>query len=594
MTRAFRYYGKKRGHRRTGSPVWGVAVEAAFSTVFFLAGCGVLAYMLFHQFAPHWRVNQKFVETACKVLDTHIEEIEGQGGPAFQPKLKIEYAAKGEIETTADYDIGNTKFNNREDAQDILDRFEIYSTERNNLYPCWYDPADPYTVVMTRDYPRWMWLAFTVPISFIILGAGGLIHTVFGWGKSVERRSARKRNGMERDARVAGGEGDRRFPGIPAGADLTNSPGTKLKYRLPESGSTGWRLFGLFAACVFWNGIVALFVWDSARGHLAGNPDWFGTLFLIPFVLIGLAIIVYFLRQLLVVAGIGPTRIEISAHPLRPGGRYVVNIANLGRKPYRSLSADVARAWDEARALPAATGDLKHRVLDGGRNVVRHESAEAVDDAVSAHREERVVHDSHRRVHDFLELDLHLWPAGPGLHPRLHAGVHARVDHPGISHGRLHARSHPWLHHHSGVHHARVHHHARIHHTAGRCRRLLLDLGERVLPEQVAAVEADGNDVAGAGAEDDHVVHDDRRAGDGLSSAVIGPLPHRGAAVAVDAVDGAVAGADVDVAAVDRGRANDEVAGAERPAPDEATGVEVARMQLAPGGVDDLGSLANG
>jgi len=337
LTRAFRYYGKKRGHRRTGSPVWGVAVEAAFSTVFFFAGCGVLAYMFFHQFAPHWRVNQKFVETACKVLDTHIEEIEGQGGPAFQPKLKIEYAAKGEIETTADYDIGNTKFNNREDAQDILDRFEIFSPERNNLYPCWYDPADPYTVVMTRDYPRWMWLAFTVPISFIILGAGGLIHTVFGWGKSVERRSARKRNGMERDARVAGGEGDRRFPGIPAGADLTNSPGTKLKYRLPESGSTGWRLFGLFAACVFWNGIVALFVWDSARGHLAGNPDWFGTLFLIPFVLIGLAIIVYFLRQLLVVAGIGPTRIEISAHPLRPGGRYAAFLSQSGRLDLNSL-----------------------------------------------------------------------------------------------------------------------------------------------------------------------------------------------------------------------------------------------------------------
>ena len=39
---------------------------------------------------------------------------------------------------------------------------------------------------------------------------------------------------------------------------------------------------------------------------------------------------------------------------LEPGGRIAVNVANLGRKPYRSLSGDVIRNAQEARA------DLRH------------------------------------------------------------------------------------------------------------------------------------------------------------------------------------------------------------------------------------------
>lgn len=337
MTRAFRYYGKKRGHRRTGSPISGVVVEAAFSTVFFLAGCGVLASMFFNQFAPHWRVNQEFVETPCKVLEKHVEETKGEDGPTFRPKLKIEYVATGVISNTTDYDIGKTLYNNRDDAQEIIDRFELFSPERNNRYLCWYDPVDPYTVVMARDYPRWIWLALTVPISFIILGTIGIIHTLFGWGKSVERQSARKRNGVERDHFGTHGEGDRRCPCVPAGADLTNSPGTNLRYRLPIRSSPGWRLFGILAACVVFNGIVMTFSVGTVRGHLAGKPDWLSTVFLAPVVLIGLGLIVYFLWQLLVAAGIGATRLEISEHPLHPGGRYNAFLTQSGKLDMNSL-----------------------------------------------------------------------------------------------------------------------------------------------------------------------------------------------------------------------------------------------------------------
>ena len=334
LGRAFRYYGKKRGHRRTGSPTLGVGLEAAFSALFLLAGCGGLALLFNGEVVPRWRVNQEFIETGCKVLEKQIEEKQGDDGLEFRPKLNIEYV---KIQTPSYYDINETPYNNREDAQAILDRFELYSPERNNLYPCWYDPANPYTVVLSRGYPRWLWFAFAVPLSLIVIGAGGLIHTLFGWGKSAERRSVLSRNGVERDFLGIRGHGDRRCPFVPEGADVTNSPGTKLKFRLPISGSPAWALLGILTFCVIWNGVVTVFVVIAVDGHLEGKPDWFLTLFTIPFVLVGFGAIVIFLRKLLVAAGIGPTRLEISDHPLHPGEKYRVFLSQSGRLDMNTL-----------------------------------------------------------------------------------------------------------------------------------------------------------------------------------------------------------------------------------------------------------------
>ena len=60
---------------------------------------------------------------------------------------------------------------------------------------------------------------------------------------------------------------------------MTNSPGTKLKFRLPMATSPGWALFGTLAFCIAWNGIVAAFVAMAVRSYFAGKPDWLLTLF---------------------------------------------------------------------------------------------------------------------------------------------------------------------------------------------------------------------------------------------------------------------------------------------------------------------------
>jgi hypothetical protein len=66
------------------------------------------------------------------------------------------------------------------------------------------------------------------------------------------------------------------------------------------------------------------------------------TLFVVPFLLIGVGAIVYFLRRLLVAAGIGPTRLEISDHPLQPGREYRLFLSQSGRLRVKALRVSLA------------------------------------------------------------------------------------------------------------------------------------------------------------------------------------------------------------------------------------------------------------
>ena len=83
--------------------------------------------------------------------------------------------------------------------------------------------------------------------------------------------------------------------------------------------------------------MVWVFAAIAIRGHLAGRPDWSLTLFVVPFVLIGLGAIAFFIRQLLVATGIGPTLMEISDHPFRPGGQYRLFLSQSGRLAIKAL-----------------------------------------------------------------------------------------------------------------------------------------------------------------------------------------------------------------------------------------------------------------
>lgn len=119
-----------------------------------------------------------------------------------------------------------------------------------------------------------------------------------------------------------------RFPAATAprrvGLASSTSPAARLIFTL------------LFAA--FWNGIVSVFLFDviaSFRGD--GQRDWFGALFMVPFVAVGAGAILYFFYGLLALFNPRP-HLSVSANPVRLDESLEVDWTTTG-------SVNRIRAW---------------------------------------------------------------------------------------------------------------------------------------------------------------------------------------------------------------------------------------------------------
>ena len=359
MVRSFRVYEKKRGHRRTGSRKLAGFGEVMLFAVLFVLGCTFLYTFLDAWFLPTWRANHRFIEHVCTVRDKRLAEQTSGKQVLYRPEINIEYRLGTTAYTTWAYSLPNPFTAGQTDKQAALARFQV-----DREYPCWYNPADPREVVVVRGYLWWTSLWLIVPTTFIVLGGGGLTLSLLHFGTSAERRASlvHKAGKIEIFDRPRIPQGD--FPFVPDAGDVTDSPGTTLAYRLPIRTSPAWFLFWLGAGCVLWNLLVAMFVSAAVNSVAAGNVNWGPALGLAPFVVIGLWLVGYFIYRLLLASGIGPTLLEISAHPLLPGQAYEAFVSQSGR--LRLKSFDVLLVSEEEAAYRQGT-DLrveKRRVLE--------------------------------------------------------------------------------------------------------------------------------------------------------------------------------------------------------------------------------------
>jgi len=373
LARNFRLYQKKRGNRRTGSKKLGSAGEALFFAVFFLLGCVGLMVMVAALVIPEWRANHEFARDTCVVRQTRIGRKQGDDGALYRPEVQIEYQIDGETYRIWTYDIhtirGSGYGTARDDVRATLDRFAP-----GEHYVVYYDLSDPNVAVLVRGSSWWVWLSLLVPLSFILIGGGGLVYTLFTWGKSAERRAAIVKKAPRLDALVNHKAAAPDFPHVPRPTNITDSPGTRLTFRLPVAGSPVWALFVWLTACLLWNGIVSIFVTIVISSFLQGDPDWFMTIFIIPFVLIGIGLIAFFVRQFVVATGVGPTLVEISDQPLFPGERYRLFLSQTGRLKMKCL--ELLLVCDEETTYRHGTDTRTETQRVCGQSLFRREGFE--------------------------------------------------------------------------------------------------------------------------------------------------------------------------------------------------------------------------
>ena len=115
--------------------------------------------------------------------------------------------------------------------------------------------------------------------------------------------------------------------------------------------------FLLFAA-IGWNTLVGWFVYKAIAESLEGKADyvlWFG---LVPFLISGGYLAYLAARSVMVAGGIEPTLVEISTHPLYPGGRYDLVIVQSGRLKVQRFS--VVLVCDEEATFRQGTNSRTH------------------------------------------------------------------------------------------------------------------------------------------------------------------------------------------------------------------------------------------
>ncbi len=90
-------FGKKRGHRHTGSKTLGSAGEALFFALLLLAGTAFLVLLLARKVVPEWRANHEFLQLTAVALDKRIgESHDSDGNTVYRPEVKISYEVDGE------------------------------------------------------------------------------------------------------------------------------------------------------------------------------------------------------------------------------------------------------------------------------------------------------------------------------------------------------------------------------------------------------------------------------------------------------------------------------------------------------------------
>jgi len=128
---------------------------------------------------------------------------------------------------------------------------------------CFVDTGDPTRSILDRSFTA-VYFVGLFPLVFLLAGVGLTVHA---------RRSLTPSK-----------------PDHPQSFEQSETD-SGVRQLEPGAGPVA-KVVGMILVAAFWNGIVSIFVWQAVKAYTSGGPDWFLMIFLIPFVLVGLALII--------------------------------------------------------------------------------------------------------------------------------------------------------------------------------------------------------------------------------------------------------------------------------------------------------------
>jgi Protein of unknown function (DUF3592) len=338
LSRYFRFYVKKRGERRTGSKRAGSAGLTAFFGA--LCGLGLMIFVITWTTLawPEWKANQQFRSVEAEILEwrrdvRYVRQFGETEITGYRPKFKVKYSLDGTPPYNPEitWDVAGTYFSDRAECEAIHERYPVGSH-----VTCWYDRENPERAVLILGYSGYVWLILVLPVAFILVGGGGVLYMSFNRAMSAERRKDLARRAAQiapRDPGLLAGL----YPGVPSDTGLTNSPGTRLTYRLPAAHLGGWSLAIFGAGSLVFCGMVAFLPTLAVLKAADGETNWSLIVAGLLFVPAALWLLYVCLKRLTQAVHLGHTVLEISRQPLYPGAECQVSLAQFGRLAIRRL-----------------------------------------------------------------------------------------------------------------------------------------------------------------------------------------------------------------------------------------------------------------
>ncbi len=235
--------------------------------------------------------SEKWQETPCRVISSSVRSHDSDDGTTYSVDILYSYDINGMGYRSNAYNFMGGSSSGYGGKKKIV-----------NAYPpgtstvCYVSPENPADAVLNRNFTADM-LFGLIPLLFVFAGAGGLIYTM-------KRKEGADRTTEEYDNRSL--------------SDYSRGD-CELK---PTVGPWGSFLGGLLFT-LFWNGIVSMFVYHDVQGWIKGRPDWFLTIFLTPFVIIGLLCLYGSLNSFVALFNPRP-RVKVNSRSIRAGNKLKV------------------------------------------------------------------------------------------------------------------------------------------------------------------------------------------------------------------------------------------------------------------------------
>jgi hypothetical protein len=249
--------------KRIALLVGGLFIVVGVSTFY---GFGVRPFMKNRQ-------AQQWVQTPCRIIAASVGSHDSDDGTTYSIDITYAYEFNGKSYRGDRYDFVGGSSSGYEGKAQVVRQYQLMENP-----VCYVNPNSPDEAVLVRELTA-RYAVGLIPLVFAAVG--GLLV----WGTLKKRDLSQGTAWLPEISRSKANAAERPY------AFLQENPMASESVTLTATDS-GWsKLVKAAVICLFWNGIISVFIYNMIAGFRSGNPDWFLTVFLVPFELIGLVTI---------------------------------------------------------------------------------------------------------------------------------------------------------------------------------------------------------------------------------------------------------------------------------------------------------------